>query len=167
MPSVVKIAGTTLNRASLLVQEGDSAAEVVPADGTKPVIGVTASTARSGRSVTVNLLDGNPVTVAAGAAISVGQPLQIGTGGTVVPQTSGELFGHALTAGDATRTVQVRTNRDGGQSILSIVGSPEGTLAGMAYGQLVLEIDENGVPVTLWRFTGTPGQTTGWKTFGG
>jgi len=166
MPSIVRIAETDLARASLLVQEGSASDRVVPADGTKPVLGVANTTARAGRNVTIELLDGSPITVAAGADISTGQSVQIASDGTVVPQSGAAQFGVALTSASSNQTVRIRVVSLGGNAPVTVVGSPEGTLVGSTLGQIALEIDVNGAPVTFWRFTGTPGQSTGWKSFG-
>lgn len=71
-----------------------------------PALGLAYFDADAGQDLTVEMLGLLPAT--AGAAISVGQALEVGANGKLVPQSSGEKVARALTsaAGDG-RTVQV------------------------------------------------------------
>lgn len=164
MASIVYIAEVDLLRASVLVREGSTSGKVRPAEPGDEPIGLNLETARANRPVTVRLLDGLPVPVAAGETIVERDSLQIGPGGTVVRWTDGMRIGHALTSGRPPQTIIfVWQKFEPGWSIG--LGSPEGVVTGYAVGQGYAERNAEGNLVNIWVYAGVPGQKTGWRTF--
>ena len=88
-----------------------SANRAVAHDGTvaaagAPMYGLAVTQAAPGEALTIETLGSVPAT--AGAAISVGQALEVGADGKLIPQDTGQTVARALTpaAGDG-RVVQV------------------------------------------------------------
>jgi len=71
---------------------------VGPATAAGRIAGVAARDTASGRQVTLHRGGGRVTFVTTSAAVTAGQEVEVGTGGTAVPKASGVAVGYALTA---------------------------------------------------------------------